>query len=288
MPEVSNFPCKTGLCALWARMLCLSAALLLAAALPGARAAAPWQDLEPGLQLGAFTSNDERRAAIDVLRIDPAFFRFSLHSAGENDGPPLTLPAWAAQENLVLAVNASMYLPDRKTSTGYMRSGAYINNPRIHNRFGAFFVSGPDTAGLPEADVLDRDADPWEELLPHYKVAVQNYRLIDSEGRALWLPGGPEHSTSAVGRDREGRILFIHCRTPMTGREFTDAVLALPVNLRSLMYVEGGSQAGMLVRCSGLERLWLGYTIASFLNMDANLASPLPNILGVTRRADNQ
>ena len=35
------------------------------------------------------------------------------------------------------AINASMYLPDGVTSTGYMRQDDYINNKRLVRRFGA-------------------------------------------------------------------------------------------------------------------------------------------------------
>ena len=248
--------------------------------------AAPlWQDLEAGLQFASFASPQaEGAASIDILRIDPALFRFSLHSAGAEEGTaPRSLSAWAEQEGLVLAINASMYLPDRVTSTGYLRYGAHVNNPRIHGKFGAFFVAEPDTQDLPQAAILDRERDPWAERLPRYKLVVQNYRLIDTEGKTLWLPGGPEHSIAAVGQDRQGHILFIHCRVPMTGEAFADALLHMPLALRSLMYVEGGSQAAMLVHCPALSRLWIGQSSVTFLHPPEN-GSPLPNVLGARRR----
>ncbi|MEI3478052.1 MAG: hypothetical protein V8Q84_01855 [Bilophila sp.] len=61
----------------------------------------------------------------------------------------LSLGEWARRKDLVAAINASMYLPDGVTSTGYLRAGDVINNGRIASLFGAFFVAGPDAGDLP-------------------------------------------------------------------------------------------------------------------------------------------
>ena len=244
-----------------------------------------WQELEAGLQFASIASSqtEENAANIDILRIDPALFRFSLHCVSAEGPASYSISAWAEQKDLVLAINASMYLPDRVTSTGYLRYDTHVNNPRIHGKFGAFFVAEPDTPDLPKAAILDRERDPWEERLPRYALVVQNYRLIDTDGRILWLPGGPAHSIAAVGQDKQGHILFIHCRAPMTGEAFAAALLHMPIALRSLMYVEGGSQAAMLVRCPKLHRAWIGRSSLAFLEPQEN-GNPLPNVLGVRRR----
>ena len=249
--------------------------------------AAPlWQELEAGLQFANFALSPVKNAtSIDIIRVDPALFRFSLHSAGAEGREPRSLSAWAEQKELVLAINASMYLPDRVTSTGYLRYGVHVNNSRIHSKFGAFFVAEPDTPDLPQAAILDRERDPWEARLPRYMLVAQNYRMIDTDGKVLWLPGGPEHSIAAVGQDRQGHILFIHCSAPLTGEAFAAALLRLPLALRSLMYVEGGSQAAMLARCPKLHRLWLGRSSMAFL-YPPEQGGDLPNVLGVRRRGE--
>jgi len=269
----------------YSKALCLSSlcCLLLIWTL-GGDAAPIWRELEAGLQFASFPSPQaEGSAGIDILRIDPSRFRFSLHSASAGEPTPYALSVWAEREDLVMAINASMYLPDQSTSTGYLRYGAHINNPKINSKFGAFFVAEPDTPDLPRAAILDRECDPWEEHLPHYMLVAQNYRLIDTNGKVLWLPGGPEHSIAAVGQDRQGHILFIHCRIPMTGEGFAASLLNMPLALRSLMYVEGGSQASMLVSCPTFRRLWIGQSSMPFLYQPESGAT-LPNIIGVRRR----
>ena len=169
----------------------------------------------------------------------------------------MPLEAWATRKGLIAATNASMYLPDGVTSTGYLRTGETVNNGRVVSKFGAFFVAGPDSPDLPGADLLDRSTDDWENLLPHYSMVVQNYRMISADRRLLWKPGGPKHSISAVGRDGTGAILFILCREPITGVDFGALLLALPIDVRVVMYTEGGSLAGLFLRTPVRSQIWL-------------------------------
>lgn len=273
------------LCPIW--LFCMSGAALAAAS-----AQTEWRSLEPGIELAIFTPDTQSLATVNIVvaRLEPDAVDFVLLSASET-GAAASLTEWADKQGLVAAINASMYLPDASTSTGYMRNGGHFNNPRIAGKFGAFFVAGSrrpvgDNPALPRAAILDRDADPWEERLPLYDVVVQNYRLISADGRMLWTPDGPSYAVAAVGQDRAGRILFIHCREPMTGSDFGNLLLTLPLDLRTVMYVEGGSQAGLLVRAGGpggVNEVWMGRHMADFLT-SGNKSAPLPNVIGVKRR----
>ena len=136
---------------------------------------------------------------------------------------------------------------------------------------------------MPGADLLDRSTDDWENLLPHYSMVVQNYRMISSDRRLLWKPGGPKHSISAVARDGTGAILFILCREPITGVDFGALLLALPIDVRVVMYTEGGSLAGLFLRTPARSRIWLGRSLPEFW-ASGSLGAPLPNIIGVRRK----
>ena len=104
-----------------------------------------WNALEEGLEYAEFSLQSEagQQASLTVLRIDPELFDFRLYASAAHKHPALTLGQWADSHDLVAAINASMYLPDGVTSTGYMRQDDYINNKRLVRRFGAFFVAGP-------------------------------------------------------------------------------------------------------------------------------------------------
>lgn len=241
-----------------------------------------WQTLEAGLEFAEFRLPDSE-SQLTVLRIDPEYFEFVLCAASAKDKQPATLGEWGARESLSAAINASMYLPDNLTSTGYMRSGEHVNNGRIMERFGAFFVAGPRRDGLPRAQILDRDNPEWRDLLDQYETVVQNYRMTNSQRRILWAPGGPNYSISAVAQDGSGKILFLHSRQPLEAYSFVQQLQHLPLDVRTIMYVEGGAQAGLLVHSGGLKREVSGLHAPSFL-ITGNLKARLPNVLGIRTR----
>lgn len=241
-----------------------------------------WTDLEPGLAWGEFPT---QAGSVLAVRVDPEVLDFVLCSSGSDGSEPRTLAQWGRDENLLVAINASMYLPDGSTSTGYMRDGAYVNNGRIVGRFGVFFVAGPDDPDLPRATLLEKSGDIWEELLSHYRLVVQNYRMTSSDRQILWSPGGPLYSISAVAQDGEGHILFLHSKEPVEAYTFAQQLLHLPIDVRTVMYVEGGGQAGLYIHSSGLHRVEQGVNLADFF-VSGNRTVRLPNVIGVRRRAD--
>ncbi|MDO5536538.1 MAG: phosphodiester glycosidase family protein [Desulfovibrionaceae bacterium] len=245
----------------------------------GGSAGRRWQQLEEGLEYAEMGSED---FLLYVLRIDPAHFSFVLCAAGSGSGEPRTLREWGEDFNLSGATNASMYLPDGLTSTGYMRDGGYVNNSRLVQRFGAFFVAEPDDPDLPRATIIEKDNDIWKELLPHYRLVIQNYRMVNSQRRILWSPGGPLYSISAVAVDGAGKILFLHSRNPVEAYTFAQQLLHLPLNIRTVMYVEGGGQAGLLVRSKAIDREVIGRNAVDFL-VTGNRQVKLPNVLGIRR-----
>ncbi|MCQ2444366.1 MAG: phosphodiester glycosidase family protein [Mailhella sp.] len=237
-------------------------------------ASAAWPEDDSGFQSGIL---------ITILRFDTAYFDFRLLSSRWDSRPPRPLRNWAEDYGLAAAVNACMYLKDNETATGYMRSGDRTNNPRFASRYGAFFVSGPRQAGLPRAAVLDKFSDDWERLLPLYDNVVQNFRLMGAGGTQIWPENGPRHAVSAVAEDLNGRILFLHCASPVSVNEFVRAISAHRLNLNSAMYTEGGKEASLLLDSPGGGLLRHGFSAAGVLlsSMGENLE--LPNILGAVR-----
>lgn len=250
-----------------------------------------WLSLEDGLDMAllSFTENNGedfcRRIVIRALRFDTERFDVGLYSSRwEGPGVP-TLREWAEKKDLVAAINACMYLKDGQTSTGYMRGGENINNGRIVSRYGAFFVASPRVPDLPRAAVLDRNVDDWKALLPQYDIVVQNFRLMGPDGGQVWPENGPEHAVASIAEDMNGRILFLLSADPCSVHDFVKALNAHKgLNLNSAMYVEGGSEASMLLRLCGKIRLWNGMSPATYMFSSRGDDIPLPNILGIRRR----
>lgn len=242
-----------------------------------------WKILEDGLEF-AEVSLQQAPSSLAILRIDPDQFEFILCSAREDESAPKTLATWASEKNLAAVINASMYLPDNRTSTGYMRNGIYVNNGQIVKRFGAFFVAGPRKRGLPPAAIIDRERSNWRELLNDYHLVIQNYRMVNSDRRILWAEGGPQYAISAIAQAGDGKILFLHSRSPVDAWNFSRELLGLPLDVRTVMYVEGGPQAGLVINSGDIHEEMGAPHAPSFI-ATGNLRAVLPNALGIRHKA---
>lgn len=224
-------------------------------------------------------------ADLIILRINPKFYEFTLHMASE-DGEQRSMAEQAQRNGLVAAINGGMYLPDNLTNTGYMQSPTHTNNPRVVSKFGMFFLAGPKENILIPAALVEKSQlgeEPLKEL-SLYKIAVQNYRLVSTDGQVLWPESPNTHSISALAQDAADNILFILCRFQLSPADFGRLLLALPIECGPVMYLEGGSQAGLLLRLygpsGGSQAVWRGKR-NSILPLDGPPDAPIPNIIGL-------
>ncbi|WP_300848218.1 hypothetical protein [uncultured Bilophila sp.] len=65
--------------------------------------------------------------------------------------------------------------------------------------------------------------------------------------------------------------------------DFGKLLLDLPLDVRVVMYTEGGSQAGLLVHTPVRRQLWMGRSLPDFLS-GGHQGAPLPNVIGVRRK----
>lgn len=219
-------------------------------------------------------------ARVSVLRINPDRFSFSLYMASEKGPKPLA--DICRDEHFVAAINAGMFLPDGMTSTGYLRQGAHVNNGHMAANFGAFFAAMPRNAKLPRARLIDKTAQGWQNILEEYSLVMQNYRMTTPAGRIIWKPAKRPHSIAALSQDEAGNILFIFCADPVPATEFITALLALPLQAASVMYLEGGSEAAMAINAGNVSEMRTGRHASGLWSGGARLE--VPNVLGVTRR----
>ncbi len=253
---------------------------------------APWEALEPGLELGVFRGPpaDIGDRSIHVLRIDPERFSLALLNASATaDGRTRTAREWVAHasasgKEAVAAINASMYDVDHRTSVALMRTVDHVNNGRL-TKDNAVLAFDPVKPGVPAVRLLDRACGEYEAARASYGSLVQNIRMVSCDGTNTWAPQAKIWSTAAVGVDRQGRVLFIHARTPWRVHDLVNALLALPIDLRNAMYVEGGPEAQLYVKAGGRELERIGSFETGFHEADDVFeAWPVPNVLAVVRR----
>ncbi|WP_242345998.1 phosphodiester glycosidase family protein [Anaeromyxobacter terrae] len=275
-----------------------AAALLLALSAPPAHAAAPapaprasdaahggFRALEPGLELGQFDGPAAEAGArpIAIVRIDPARFELKLlNASAPGEGALRSARAWAARAGAVAAINASMYQQDYRTSVSLMRTRDHVNQRRV-SKDRSVLAFDPLARGAAPVRMIDRDCDDLETVARAYGTLVQSIRLVSCERKNVWEPSQRRFSAAAIGVDGKGRVLFIHARTPWPVYDLVNALLALPIDLRQAMYVEGGPEAQLYVRGGGSEHEWVG-GFEHLPQAENREPWPVPNVVAAVRR----
>ncbi len=268
----------------------LAAFFLPAAPAPGDTPgnASAWQKLEPGLELGTFPvpiRSETGDSLIRVLRIDPDRFDLRLFNASApGQGEPLPAREWCRRNNLVAAINASMYQEDHRTSVSLMKTPGHVNNPSL-SKDKAILAFGPKVDGVPRVKILDRECDDFDLWKGRYGTLVQSIRMLSCKGENVWSPQPRKWSTALIGTDGDGKVLFIHVRSPYATHDLIGFLRALPLGLSRAMYAEGGPEAQLYLRTSDREYEFVGSYESGFNENDRiQLAWPIPNVVGVVRR----
>lgn len=261
------------------------APLLAALLCAGAQAAGPgWRALEPGLEVGLFDGPPGAvgDGKIAVVRIDPAAFELRLlNASAPGQGERRTVRDWAAQAGAAAAINASMYQEDLRTSVSLMRTRGHVNQRRV-SRDRTALVFDPLDRALPAVRLVDRDCEDLEAAARGYGTVIQSIRMVSCQRRNVWAASPRRVSVAAIGLDGAGRVLFIHARSPWPVHELVQALLALPLDMRQAMYVEGGPEAQLFARGGGEELERLGaYEAAPSAPSDG---WPVPNVVAAVRR----
>ncbi len=260
--------------------------LLFLLMIPAAQAEPPkpWTELQPGLELGVFTSPQISSAGdskIRVLRVDPTKFELVLASASMGDGTTKTAKGWATDKGLLAAINASMYQGDHKTSVSFMRSGKHVNNRHL-SKDKDLLAFGPKDAADPPVRIIDRGCEEHEPLMKRYDTVVQSIRMLSCDGRNVWSQQARQWSHAVIGIDGAGRPLLIHARSPWSTHDFVEILRKLPLDLKRLQYAEGGPEAQLYVNAGGTELEAVGSFETGFVESDDNAAAwAVPNVIGV-------
>jgi Phosphodiester glycosidase len=240
-----------------------------------------WRTLEPGLDYGVFGGP---AGEVVIVRIEPARYELRLlNASAPGEGTIRTARAWAARAGAAAAINAAMYQDDYRTSVSLMRTRAHVNHQRI-SKDKAVLAFDPLARGVPPVRIIDRECEDLERARQSYGTLVQSIRLVSCDRRNVWEPSPRRVSMAAIGVDGKGRVLFIHARAPAPVHEVVDALLALPIDLRQAMYVEGGPEAQLFVKGGGKELEWVGGFERAPTTTNAD-AWPVPNVVvAVPRR----
>jgi hypothetical protein len=262
-------------------------------ALPLPAHAAPvtvrWQKLQPGLHYAALPLTPppgiriaDRR--LHLVKLDAAHAaRLRLGLASDSGEPKAdrqrrTASEWSKKLRLAVTINLGMYYEDHLTHVGYLRSGKHENSKRWLPKYDSLL-----TITSKQASILDRTA-----ARPDTPVVVQNLRLIRSAdgktGVGVWTRQEKRWSEAALAMDREGNLLFIFTRVPLSMWELSRLLLGTPLGIVRAMHLEGGPEASLSIHAGGVDLDLAGSFETGFFGSDLNTQQwPLPNVLGVAR-----
>ncbi|HKK70377.1 MAG TPA: phosphodiester glycosidase family protein [Candidatus Krumholzibacteria bacterium] len=244
----------------------------------------PFVTLEPGLEVvrrwpegGA----QGRQDPVTLVHVDPARFEMRLLTAAEHGGAR-PVDRWVEDFDLVAAINASMYLPNER-STGYMVDDERVNNPAVNPRFGGILAFGARSDDVPPFRLVGLECGgvTLEDLQRDYRAIVQNYRLLDCRGEPIPWQDRKLYATAAIGVDQRGWLVLVHSGAPQQTADLARWLAREDWGLVAAHFVEGGHDASLYVT-GGRETI-------SVVGRYEGTAAPrefreVPNVLGVVRR----
>lgn len=247
-----------------------------------------WKFLANGVEYGTVQVKplpEMGDGTIHIVRIDPAKARLKLLLASEHGHKSRTAAQWCNEFNMVSVINAGMYQKDLMTNVGYLRNGTHVQNKRWNSKYKSALAFDPKMAGIPPVILVDLDEPDTRQKLSGYNAVVQNLRLVKVSGVNVWAKQDKKWSETAIGMDRDGRILFLFCRSPLTMKDFNDHIKSSGLGVMRMMHVEGGPVAGMSIRAAGISLDLAGSFETTVKENDANRWQwPIPNVIGVQAR----
>ena len=260
------------------------AALFAVASAVSADVPTAWQALAPGcdeVQLPL-----ESGAPITVVRFDPREWQFEFVGVGNSEDPTQSARDWSRRRGFAAAINAGMFQRDYRTHIGFLKFRDHIGTART-NDYRSVAAFDARSQNLPAFHLFDLDAPgiTMNAIMADYSSAMQNLRLIRRPGINQWPQQERRWSEAALGEDREGRVLFIFSRAPLSMHDFNERLLNSGIGIVAAQHLEGGPEAQLYLHLGETEHEWFGSYETSFREDDTNAAAwPIPNVLGVRRR----
>ena len=247
-----------------------------------------WQNLEAGLNYAVVDATIKTNIAdskIDLLRIDPKLFEFSIETVQEHKKGFLTAPKWAEQEKLIAVFNAGMFQMDAQgTNAGFMKVNGKRYNTH-HNHDKTYFAFNPSDSVFPKAKIIDKSCDIWEQEIEKYQSVTQSIRMYSCNNKNVWGQQKKYWSMVVMGETVGGEIFFAFTRSPYSVHDFVTMLTSYDLKVSNLMYLEGGPEASFYLNHENKVVKKMGSYETGFNENDGNHDFwGLPNVIGVRRK----
>lgn len=250
-----------------------------------------WKQLAPGMDLQNLNIKKYGSSGdlhITIVRIDPDLWELvfmGISQSGEKSGK--TAHDWCKSYKLTAAINAGMYADNYKTHVGYLRSKDHVNNSHINNYQSVMAYNPKNNKKVPPFRIFDLDESgiSMQSILSDYKSAIQNLRLIKKPGVNVWKQQNGEWCEAALGEDREGRILFVYSRSPLSMHDLNQKLLASGIGIVAAQHLEGGFEAQFYLKQGDVEIDLFDMYDGKSIEGNGNAEPwPIPNIIGIRPR----
>lgn len=253
--------------------------------------AIPWKNLMEGLQMAELETPEKsvvNDSKISILKVDPQKFDFEFLTASEHGRQARTAPEWAQEFDQNIIVNAGMYRYNKTQSNkGYMKNYNHLNNPVKNNYYNALLAMHPKDPKKPPFEIIDTYQKNWEKIKNQYHSVCQGMRMINDKGEGMAFTKRPDQSCSMIlaATDAESNLYFIFTRSPYTHLNMISLLKALPINIRTTVYLEGGPETSFYVNTGDTVIAKFGSYVSNTCDNDDNdHFRKMPNVIGLKKR----
>lgn len=246
--------------------------------------------LEEGLEYIEFDASIRSSigdSKISILKISPHLFSFELITASENSDSCYKINDWVDNRGYIAGINAGMFDLLSNENIGFMKNYNHFNNDSVNPNYGAIAAFNQIDTIVSPFQIIDINCQDWEQMSKKYNTYVQAMRMTDCNATPIpWnVQKDMKSSIVALGADLEGNALFIFVRSPYSANDFISNILALPLNLKNMMYLEGGALSALYINHPKLKTLKLGsYETDIFEDYDNPRAFEIPNVIAIKRK----
>lgn len=251
----------------------------------------PWKNLMDGLQIAELETPEKSvvgDSKISILKIDQQKFDFEFLTASEHGNQPRTAPEWAQEFDQNIIVNAGMYKYNKTQSNkGFMQNYKHLNNPVRNNYYNALLAMHPKDPKKPPFEIIDTYQKDWEKIKNEYHSVCQGMRMINDAGEGMAFTKRPDQSCSMIlaATDAESNLYFIFTRSPYTHLNMISLLKALPINIRTTVYLEGGPETSFYVNTGDTVIAKFGSYVSNTCDNDDNdHFRKMPNVIAIKKK----
>jgi Phosphodiester glycosidase len=242
-----------------------------------------WAEPRPGFEVAELPIlvDDMPVDRLLLARIDPAHWRFSVHSAPAGNR---NLDIWMRELRAALIVNGSYFGLKGEPATPLISNGVRMGPVEYEASHGAFVASGQ------LANVVDLKGRDWRGLFAGKTNAMVSFPLlVDENGlsrakQSEWLAG-----RSFVGQERSGKIIIGTTADAFLSLDrFAELLRSSPLDLVTALNLDGGPVACQAIdlgiyrrRTCGPQELQVEGNKVRLLQYLLPGDAPLPIVLAV-------